>query len=134
MMWKVKGTDSISIAFRKAVENFNNGCFDFFIRSNSYTWYNPVLINRTSIIVLSSVPNARISSILGVIGTFKGWKYISPLLFTCVADVYRYLDVIPDDNYKTLISAVSRGSNVMVADYSIITDNIPKPSIKHGVE
>jgi hypothetical protein len=49
------------------------------------------------------------------------------MLFTFISELHKCLNVVSDDNYRTLVNILGNGNSVIVADYSILTTDIPDP-------
>ncbi len=133
MRWKVLANDSISLAFREAIKFYNSlwkgggeGSGPPYV-SEHYSWCDLKVISGTNVIIL--LPSELYGSVgpYGIIGKFDGWKSTCPLLITCLAELHRYLSVVSDVNYRILIDIISNMGSVIVADYSILTTNIPDP-------
>lgn len=135
MNWKVLANDSISRAFREAIKFYNslwksngNGHEPPYV-SDYYSWGNLRLVPGTNIIILIPSEEYGSGSVgpYGVIGKFDGWKSTRPMLFTFISELHKCLNVVSDDNYRTLVNILGNGNSVIVADYSILTTDIPDP-------
>lgn len=129
MNWKVLASDSVSLAFRESIKFYNSlwkkglGPYPPYV-AGEYVWQDIRLIPGTNIIIL--IPTDYQDGTYGVIGEFDGWKYVQPILITCIAELHRYLNVVSNDIYKALVHILSEHTAI-VADYSILTTDIPDP-------